>query len=82
MKVPALDSQIILTDWPKAKWIEANYRGMETEDLLKYRSRIYHLMMMDDSETAGGWVVNINLKGIIEELKFRKALPNDGWGDA
>jgi hypothetical protein len=75
--------KIILTDWPKMKHMEANYRGMETEDLLKYRSRIYHLMMMDDSETAGGWVVNINIEGVVDELKFRKALPkNDGWGDA
>jgi hypothetical protein len=29
------ENKIILTDWPKLKYIEANYRGLETEHLQK-----------------------------------------------
>ncbi len=61
---------IVLTDWPKFKHMDANYRGMETERLLKLRDELFHLML-DVAEQAGGWVVHIDPKGIDEELKFR-----------
>jgi len=72
-------NKIVLTDWPKFRYTKANYRGMETERLLELRKSLYHTMMNGTAEQAGGWVVNIDLDGIIEELTFRKALPKDGW---
>ena len=71
-------SKIILTDWPKYKHVEANYRGMETEELLKLLDKIFHFMMCGwSSGPVGGWVVNYETKGIREELAFRKIKINE-----
>jgi len=65
--------KIVLTDWPKYKHTEANYRGMETPELLKLLDTMFHLMMCNwSSEAVGGWIVNYKPERIREELKFRK----------
>lgn len=64
---------IVLTDYPKLKQIDANYRGMETEKLLEVRKTMFHSMMCSWSEEpVGGWVVNYDPKEIEKELDFRK----------
>jgi hypothetical protein len=72
-----MTQQIVLTDWPKTKHLDANYRGVETEKLLKWRDELFHLMMVSGAEEAGGYTVHYEPKGIDEELAFRKALPKD-----
>jgi hypothetical protein len=80
---PKTGEKIILTDWPKFKYMDANYRGIETEELLDLRKELFHTMMCSTAETAGGWVVSISYEGINDELRFRKALPeNDGISNA
>lgn len=64
-------TKIILTDYPKVKHIEANYRGMETERLLELRESMFRMMMGYWFEEGGGYVMNIDRKEIEEELKFR-----------
>jgi hypothetical protein len=71
-KIPPMP-KITLTDWPKYKHVQANYRGMENEELLEMRMTIFHLMMCGwSSEPVGGWIVNYEVKGIEEELIFRR----------
>lgn len=70
------NSKIIITDWGdhQLKHVDANYRGMETKDLLKIRDTMFHLMMcVWSEEPVGGWVVTYDPKKIEEELRFRKA---------
>ena len=64
---------IILTDWPKYKRIEANYRGMETEQLFRKLSEAFHLMMPIESDEGGGYSIFFTEEGIKKELEFRKA---------
>jgi hypothetical protein len=64
--------QIILTDWPKPKSIEANYRGVETEKLLSLRLSMFHTMMSTTSEVTCGYVIYFRDDKVEEELKFRK----------
>lgn len=64
-------TKIILTDYPKVKHIEANYRGMETERLLELRESMFRMMMGYWFEEGGGYVMNIDREEIEEELKFR-----------
>ena len=63
---------ITLTDWPKTKQIEANYRGMETDELFDKWKNCFHLMMPFDSELANGWHIVAGADKMEEELKFRK----------
>jgi hypothetical protein len=65
--------KIILTDWPKLKYIEANYRGLETEHLQKLNQQMFHLMMCGLTDEAGGYAIGYNYKEVEKELKFRKA---------
>jgi hypothetical protein len=69
-----MTNKIVLTDWPKWKYIEANYRGVKTEKLLKIRESVFHGMMCDHSEIAGGYVITYRLEAIEEELKFRNVV--------
>lgn len=71
-------NKIVLTDWPKYKYIEANYRGMETPELLDMLDKLFHFMIPCwSNEVVGGWIVGYNLEGIREELKFRKVEASD-----
>lgn len=63
--------KIILTDWPKSKWIEANYRGVETEELLRKHKDMFHTMMGDTVEVSGGYVIRFDSDKVRKELKFR-----------
>lgn len=62
---------IILTDWPKPKHIEAHYRGVETVELIRIRKQIFHQMMTFDVKTAGGYVILFDYRQIEKELNFR-----------
>ncbi len=66
-----MKDKIILTDWPKPKHIEAHYRGVETETLLKWLRYLYHGMMVSGSEEAGGYSIHYDDKGVTNELGFR-----------
>jgi hypothetical protein len=69
--------KITLTDYPKRESIEANYRGCKTGELLRIHSQIFHLMMTDYTELAGGYVIRYKTKGIEAELDWRKIeIPN------
>jgi hypothetical protein len=63
--------KVILTDWPKLKHIPANLRGVETEKLLALRDKMFPLMMMGDTEVAGGYAIEFDAHAVEEELKFR-----------
>ena len=70
-------ASIVLTDYPKRESIEANYRGCETEELLRIHSQIFHLMMVCYTELAGGYIIEYTPLGIEEELDWRKIeIPN------
>jgi hypothetical protein len=73
--MPKTGEKIILTDWPKVKHIEANYRGVETEYLVKIHKDMFHLMMTFHAETAGGYGIEYGYKEVAAELNFRKAVP-------
>ena len=64
--------KIILTDYPKAKHIEANYRGVETEELVKIKDRMFHCMMMCEFIEAGGYIIRYDSNGVEAELKWRR----------
>ena len=64
--------KIILTDWPKLKYIEANLRGVETERLVELYWENFHLMMSGHTEEAGGYAINFDSREIVKELEFRK----------
>lgn len=67
-------SKIVLTDYPKVRHIDANYRGMETEELLKLLDTMFHLMMpcWTVGEVVGGWSIRCDPEGVRKELEFRK----------
>lgn len=62
---------ISLTDYPKTKEIEANYRGITTRELLRLRHQLFQTMMMYWSEQAAGYTVVYIDKGIEQELNYR-----------
>jgi hypothetical protein len=66
-----MKNKIILTDWPKPRHIEAHYRGVETEKLVKIREQLFHTMMMDYVEEAGGYTILYNNRAIERELSYR-----------
>lgn len=73
-----MKEKIILTDWPKEKPIEANYRGVSTERLVDIHKSLYHSMMMschERGEDTGGYSILYGYKGVMEELRFRNAVP-------
>lgn len=66
--------KIIVTDYGdnKRRYIQANYRGMETEELQKLRKTMFSLMMcVWDIGVVGGWVIGCTPEEIEKELKFR-----------
>lgn len=65
---------IILTDYPKWKHIDANYRGLTTEHLQKLKKEMFHMMMISVNDEAGGYVINYDADKVEEELKFRGLL--------
>jgi hypothetical protein len=65
-------STIILTDYPKAKHIEAHYRGISTERLLEILEGNFSMMMDYTNEEQGGYYIEYRNEGIEAELKFRK----------
>lgn len=65
---------IILTDWPKTKYLEAHYRGLDTERLLRLKENMFHTMMTCVSEEAGGYAIHYEADGVDKELKIRKEL--------
>jgi hypothetical protein len=65
-------SDIILTDWPKTKHIDANLRGIDTACLLSLREQLFHSMMQYTAEIAGGYAIIFDSDKIEAELKYRK----------
>ena len=64
--------KIILTDWPKTKYIEAHLRGVETKKLQEINQDMFHFMMGSHSEIAGGYCITYYAEKIEAELKFRR----------
>ena len=63
--------KIVLTDYPKTKRIEANYRGIETDVLVEMRKKMFHIMMEWTVEVHGGYAIMFEGKGIERELNYR-----------
>lgn len=67
-------TEIILTDWAKKRYIEANYRGVETDELFRKLDEAFHLMVPYLSgDLGGGYIIFFTEEGVKKELEFRKA---------
>ena len=75
--MPGSNSSIVVTDWGDThrKHINANYRGVETDELIKIHKQISHLMICGHTEVAGGYAIYFDYRGVQKELEYRKALP-------
>jgi hypothetical protein len=62
---------IVLTDYPKTKFIKAHARGMSTEHLLEIRQKMFHTMMPCISQECFGCIATITVSDIMDELDFR-----------
>lgn len=62
--------------------MEANYRGMHTEELQEFHKRLFHMMMCCETQYVGGYDIYFHHDHVYEELKRRKAVPEGyEWND-
>jgi hypothetical protein len=70
---------IILTDsvnYPKPKFLEANYATMRTDELQRIDKWMFHLMMCSyDYPVYGGWAIYAECNATREELRKRGKEP-------
>lgn len=72
---------LILTDgdWPIMKTIEANYRGMTSDELFAQACQMFHIMMEYVNKPFGGYCVGYHYNKIAEELEFRNDFRLKGY---
>jgi hypothetical protein len=69
--------KIILTDCPKLKDIEANYRGVGTQKLIQWHNDLALFMMVSGTEQACGYNIHYDFQAVRRELNFRNVPEKD-----